>query len=374
MIAGQGSVVANAEAVADYLRETRGLKVGVLNLTMFRPFPADLVTPAARRQAGRSSCSSAPTSRWRPICRCCARSAPRCPRRWRTGAPRPARSDSPPVPARSPRLAPSQVPDFYSGCFGLGSRDLQPGDIVAAVDNMLPGARQVGGSSTWASTSSAPARACRSCRSGRSSCSTPTRDSRPSRCRRPTTRPAAEGSLAFRIHSVGGWGAITMGKNVAMTAFELFGLHVKANPKYGSEKKGQPTTFYGVLASEPVRLNCELKHVDIVLSPDANVFRHSNPLAGLRRGGVFVIQSDREPRGVVGVAAGRGAADDPRAEDPGLLPRRVRDRQREASDAELRYRMQGNAFMGAFFALSPLHGAGTGSPHERAVRRHPRRS
>src|SRR5512141_596904 len=43
VIVGQGSVVSNAEAVADYLRETRGLKIGVLNVTMFRPFPADLI-------------------------------------------------------------------------------------------------------------------------------------------------------------------------------------------------------------------------------------------------------------------------------------------------------------------------------------------
>jgi len=39
VIAGQGSLISNAEAVVDYLRESRGLKVGVLNITMFRPFP-----------------------------------------------------------------------------------------------------------------------------------------------------------------------------------------------------------------------------------------------------------------------------------------------------------------------------------------------
>ena len=61
-------------------------------------------------------------------------------------------------------------------------------------------------------------------------------------------------------------GAITMGKNLAMTAFELLGMHIKANPKYGSEKKGQPTTFYAAFAHEPIRLNCELKHVNVVLS------------------------------------------------------------------------------------------------------------
>src|SRR3990167_6394360 len=40
---GQGSVVWNAEAVVDHLRATRKLRIGVLNVTMFRPFPADLV-------------------------------------------------------------------------------------------------------------------------------------------------------------------------------------------------------------------------------------------------------------------------------------------------------------------------------------------
>ena len=51
-------------------------------------------------------------------------------------------------------------------------------------------------------------------------------------------------SITVRMHSVGGWGAITTGKNLAMTLFDLLGYHIKANPKYGSEKKGQPTTYY----------------------------------------------------------------------------------------------------------------------------------
>ena len=51
VIAGQGSLVTNAELVADHLR-TRGLKVGVLNLTMFRPFPADVVAELLRGRKG----------------------------------------------------------------------------------------------------------------------------------------------------------------------------------------------------------------------------------------------------------------------------------------------------------------------------------
>jgi pyruvate-ferredoxin/flavodoxin oxidoreductase len=43
VLVGQGSVVGNAETVADYLRKEKGLKVGVLDMVMFRPFPTDLV-------------------------------------------------------------------------------------------------------------------------------------------------------------------------------------------------------------------------------------------------------------------------------------------------------------------------------------------
>ena len=42
-------------------------------------------------------------------------------------------------------------------------------------------------------------------------------------------------SVTVRFHSVGGWGMITTGKNMAMTLFDLLGYHIKANPKYGSE-------------------------------------------------------------------------------------------------------------------------------------------
>ena len=247
-----------------------------------------------------------------------------------------------------------ELPDFFSGGFGFGSRDLQPGDLVAAVLNMTPegaGRRRYylgldfirKGSrlpklEVWQEEllESYPHLATLS------------------------LEPAGdidlkgEGSVALRIHSVGGWGAITTGKNLALTAFELAGLHIKANPKYGSEKKGQPTTFYATLSREPVRVNAELKHVNVVLSPDPNVFRHSNPLAGLEENGVFVIQSDLEP-----AALWAALSEDAR--------RTVRERKirvfvldgfliaaEEASDAELRYRMQGAAFMGAFFRVSPL--------------------
>ncbi len=350
-IVGQGSVVPNAMAVADYLRESRGLKVGVLNLTMFRPFPADLVAGllAGKRGVAVLERLDQPLAVDPPMLREI--------RAAMAKAVENGRSHAGPAPhAGIPALRPDQVPDFYSGCFGLGSRDLQPGDLVAAVHNMLPGGTQrrqfyLGVEFLREGTQIPKLQIWQE----------QLVDSYPHL--KELSLPAADvpnllpkSSTAVRIHSVGGWGAITMGKNLAMTAFELFGLQIKANPKYGSEKKGQPTTFYAVLAHEPILLNCELKHVDVVLSPDPNVFRHSDPLAGLADGGVFVIQSDVSPdefwRGL-----------------PSRVRTAIRERhiklyvldafaiaREEASDVEMRFRMQGAAFLGAFFKTSSLVG------------------
>lgn len=50
LILGQGSIIPSAEVVSDYLRQTRGIKVGVIDLVMFRPFPADLLSQLLKRK------------------------------------------------------------------------------------------------------------------------------------------------------------------------------------------------------------------------------------------------------------------------------------------------------------------------------------
>ena len=111
-----------------------------------------------------------------------------------------------------------------------------------------------------------------------------------------------EGAVAVRFHSIGGWGAITTGKNLGAilgdlndTLFERDGLvdelgnpkeiiHVSANPKYGSEKKGAPTSYFMVAAKDRIRVNCDLRHVNVVLCCDPKAFTHTNPLDGMAAG------------------------------------------------------------------------------------------
>jgi pyruvate-ferredoxin/flavodoxin oxidoreductase len=349
VIVGQGSVVSNAEAVADHLRTRRGLAVGVLNMTMFRPFPADLVSHALAGKKGVVVLerTDQPLAVDPPLLREIRSAMSQAMENGRV----PAGGVMPYTGVAALRA--DQVPDFYSGCFGLGSRDLQPGDIAAAVDNMLPkkahrrqfylGIDFVRADTRLPKLQIWQERVLDSY-PGITALSLPSAGD---------INLLPQGSTAVRIHSVGGWGAITMGKNLALTAFELFGMQIKANPKYGSEKKGQPTTFYAVLAHEPIRLNCELKHVDVVLSPDPNVFRHSDPLAGLCDGGVFVIQSELEPDAFWQALPAQARAT--------IKQRKIRVyvldafaiAKAEASDVELRYRMQGAAFLGAFFKTAP---------------------
>jgi pyruvate-ferredoxin/flavodoxin oxidoreductase len=360
VLAGQGSVVPNLEVVAEFLRE-QGHKVGVLNISMFRPFPADIITGllAGKKASTFFERLDQPLAVDPPLLREVRAAMTQGMENWKAqrvnGNGRKAAAETLRLPF--PRLAavdPAGVPDFFSAGFGFGSRDLQPGDIVAAFNNMLPEGRKqrqfyLGIDFIRKGTKLPKLQIWQE----------QLLDAYPNLGELALESAGnfnllPKGATSLRIHSVGGWGAITMGKNVTMTAFELFGMDVKANPKYGSEKKGQPTTFYSVLAHEPIKLNAELKHVNVVLSPDGNVFKHSDPLSGMEKGGVFVIQSHEDPAEVW-------------ASLPEEARRTIREKEvkvyaldafgiasAEASDPELRYRMQGVAFMGAFFRCAPL--------------------
>ena len=93
----------------------------------------------------------------------------------------------------------------------------------------------------------------------------------------------------------------------------------------------------------------------MVLSPDPNVFGHSNPLAGLKHGGTLIIQSSLETEAQVWDSF-------PRWMQQQIVDNDIRVfyidgfkiAREEASNPELQLRMQGNAFQGAFFAGSPL--------------------
>lgn len=350
LIMSQGSVLPSAEAVADYLRETRGLKVGVVELLMFRPFPADQLSRVLKGKKAVTILErlDQPLAVDLPVMRETRATMSRCLENGRESRPLP-------FPELEVYRTAADAPVLYSGSFGMGSRDLQPEGIVGAVENMLPdGARKKFFYLSIDFLHDQPLTPKQKLYEETLRESYPRVQELAVRgSENPNLMPP--GSTTVRLHSVGGWGAITTGKNLAMTLYDLLDFHIKANPKYGSEKKGQPTTYYLSAAPEPIRINCEYFYVDVVLSPDPNVFQHTNALAGLKEGGVLVMQGDQP--------------------DPETfwksIPVRYRQQivdkniqvfyldafkiaREEASDPDLQLRMQGIAFQGAFFATSPV--------------------
>jgi len=350
LILGMGSMIPSAEAVADYLRATRKLKVGVVNLTMYRPFPGDLLGHLLKGKKGVAVLerTDQPLAEDLPLMREVRATVSKCVENATAG------KGELPYPGYA-ALKTGDLPRLYSGCYGLGSRDLQPEGLIAAIENMLPDGKQRRffylSIDFVRDQSDSPKQELYQ---------QELRDAYPRLkelalhgSENPNLMP--KGSIAVRFHSVGGWGAMTTGKNLAMTLFDLLGYHIKANPKYGSEKKGQPTTYYLSAAPEPIRVNSEYVNVDVVLSPDPNVFDRANPLQGLHKGGVFIIQSALEDSDAVWQSF------------PEWAQRYVVDNdirvfhvdafkiaRAEASDPELQFRMQGIAFQGAFFHASGI--------------------
>ncbi len=357
LIIGQGSVVPSAEVVADYLRDSRNLKVGVVNLLMFRPFPGDRLGKIIQGKKGAVVLErlDQPLASELPLMREIRATVSQCIEQGRASNTR---------QMDTAELASYQsiddIPELYSASFGMGSRDLQPEGLIGAIENMLPDGKQI--KRFYLGIDFVHDRAI-----------TPKQEIYQQILRQsyphlddlgvhgtenPNLMP--EESITVRFHSIGGWGAITTGKNLAMTLFELLGYHIKANPKYGSEKKGQPTTYYLSAAPEPIRINCEYYFVDVVLSPDPNVFNHTNALAGLREGGVLIIQSN----GGTSEKKNDNKTWDsiPANYQKIIIEKNIKVftldafkiAREEATDIDLQLRMQGNAFQGAFFAATSI--------------------
>ncbi|MFZ2162331.1 MAG: 2-oxoacid:acceptor oxidoreductase family protein [Sideroxyarcus sp.] len=347
IILGMGSMTVQAEAVADWMRENRKIKVGVVNLTMFRPFPGDVLGKVLKGKKGVAVLerTDQPLSEDLPLMREVRSTITKCVEN--------ARENS--YADYACYESAKDMPSLYSGCYGLGSRDLQPEGLIAAVENMLPGAAHR--KFYYLSVDFL-----------RDESANPKQEIQQQKLKdayprikemalRGTENPnlMPKNAIAVRMHSIGGWGMVTTGKNLAMTLFELLGWDIKANPKYGSEKKGQPTTYYLSAAPEPIRINCEYTRVDVVMSPDPQVFGHTNAVDGLSQGGVFIIQSNLD------------GAEALWASFPMHIQKYIADKKirvfyldafkiarEESSNVDLQLRMQGNAFQGAFFRASDV--------------------
>ena len=184
----------------------------------------------------------------------------------------------------------------------------------------------------------------------------------------PDVRPP--GAFSMRGHSVGGYGSVTTNKVIATIAGDVFGKKVQAYPKYGSEKKGLPTTYYLTVADEEILTHCELNQVEFVPMNDVNAFVTSNPLGGIAYGGaIFVQTSKTSPEEVWANIPPKSKAIIREKKIRIFAADAAKIAREEAPIADLSVRMQGIVLLGIFLKVTPFAeeaGMTYSEVHERA--------
>jgi pyruvate-ferredoxin/flavodoxin oxidoreductase len=342
-----GSAAENIEAAVDYLRETRGIAVGSIHVNVIRPFPEAAVVEALKGKKNviileRTDEALSPDN---PLGK-----------DIRTAISKAIQTEGRPAQEGLPTLSLSDVPRIFAGTYGLGSRDFRPEHIIGAYEFATANRARKDGKTAADGVSFFVLGI----------------DHPYAVVGAETPSLLPDGAVAVRFHSIGGWGAITTGKNLGAIIGDLndllyerdglkddFGnpkevIHVSANPKYGSEKKGSPTSYFMVAAKDRIRVNCDLRHVTVVLCCDPKAFTHCNPLDGMAPGGSLIWESDEEGEQAwerLPLWARKQIIDNNIRVFtlPGFnIAKKATDR------GDLQLRMQGNAFLGGFFAVSSL--------------------
>ena len=313
ILVGMGCYMETAQIAVDWLREKKGIKAGCLNLYCFRPFPAAQLVEALQHAKAVSiiermddPLSTTGNHLTREI--------------------KAAFCDA--VTGQNGQERIDRLPRIYYGAAGLGSRDVRPGDIYAIFENMIHDGQDffsVGIKHRTALTLKED----------------------------PDLRPP--GAFSLRGHSIGGFGSVTTNKVIATIGGEVFGKDVQAYPKYGSEKKGLPTTYYLTIADSHIFTHSELEDVDLVVLNDTTALFSGNPLAGLVDGGAIVMQSPYTSAVDVWNRI-------PPHQKETIRRKRIRvyfadmvQIAREvASEPDLQMRMQGIVLLGAFLKLTPF--------------------
>jgi pyruvate-ferredoxin/flavodoxin oxidoreductase len=312
-LVGSGCMMETAQAAVDYMRDHLGVKVGVLHITCFRPFPSIEIVQALQHVKAVSVLERLDIPMMQSNPQLCEIKA--------------AFADAISGVAGYPAI--SRMPKFTGGSAGLGSRDVRAGDFIAVVENMRsPHPRQYFSLGIKHETALEV-------------------------MLDPDVRDP--GSFSMRGHSVGGYGSVTTNKVIATIAGEVFGMDVQAYPKYGSEKKGLPTTYYLTIARQHIRVHSELEHVEFVALNDVNAFNLENPLAGLSNRGILFMQSQCTEAAEIWKSIPAWARKTLAEKDARIFALDTVAIAKEVSSrADLQQRMQGIVLLGVFLRVTPF--------------------
>jgi pyruvate-ferredoxin/flavodoxin oxidoreductase len=311
ILVGMGCYMETAKVTVDYLRG-KGIPAGCLSVLVFRPFPATRIVEALKdctaftvleRMDDPLSTTGNHLTREIKAAFCDA------------------------MTGQNGQTKIAKAPRIYHGAAGLGSRDVRPADIIASFHNMMNNGQDF-------------------------FCLGIDHPLALKRTDDPDLRP--RGGFSMRGHSVGGFGSVTTNKVIATIAGNVFGKDVQAYPKYGSEKKGLPTTYYLTIADTHILMHSELERVELLCVNDPTAMLSPGTLKGLVPGGAIFMQSPYAEPGDVWHMIPEGNRKALREKKIRIFyTDMVRIAREVASEPDLQMRMQGIVLLGAFLKLTP---------------------
>ncbi len=115
--------------------------------------------------------------------------------------------------------------------------------------------------------------------------------------------------IEIRFHGRGGQGAVIASELLAQAAF-LEGKHPQSFPFFGVERRGAPVTAYTRIDDKPISVRTSITAPDIVVVLDAGLMRTINVMAGLKREGLLLVNTDATPDNIDRTFQGRLATVD----------------------------------------------------------------
>ncbi len=100
--------------------------------------------------------------------------------------------------------------------------------------------------------------------------------------------------IELRFHGRGGQGAVVASKIFAEALF-YEDKFVQSFPAFGVERRGAPVTAFTRIDDKPIRLRTNIYQPDHIVVLDPTLIDTTDVTAGLKEGGIVLINIDREP-------------------------------------------------------------------------------
>lgn len=100
--------------------------------------------------------------------------------------------------------------------------------------------------------------------------------------------------IEIRFHGRGGQGAVTAARLLAEAAF-LEGKHCQAFPSFGAERRGAPVVAFTRIDAESIQIRTQVYEPNHVVVLDPTLLEAMNVAAGLKRGGMVLVNGKRVP-------------------------------------------------------------------------------